>query len=116
MLPLLLNFLFLIAQEKNEKKNNEDRKEVVFDYKTKGIMVTIGKHNGVAILKGFEIQGFIAWWIWRVYYLSRLPILQKKIRVMADWILDLLFKRDVTMLKSFIEIKEEEILRKNTAH
>lgn len=95
-------------KNKEKKNNNEDGKEVVFDYKTKGIMVTIGKHNGVAILKGFEIQGFIAWWIWRVYYLSRLPTLQKKIRVMADWILDLLFKRDVTMLKSFIEIKEEQ--------
>jgi hypothetical protein len=40
--------------------------------------------------------------------LANLPTLQKKIRVMADWTLDFFFKRDVTMLKSFVEEMEEE--------
>ncbi len=42
-----------------------------------------------------------------MYYLANLPTLQKKLRVMADWTLDIFFKRDVTMLKSFIEEREE---------
>jgi hypothetical protein len=36
-------------------------------------------------------------------YLANLPTLQKKLRVMADWTLDIFFKRDVTMLKTFLE-------------
>jgi NADH dehydrogenase FAD-containing subunit len=80
----------------------------VFDYKTKGMMASIGKRNGIGSILGLEVQGFLAWWIWRTYYLANLPTLQKKIRVMADWTLDIFFKRDVTMLKSFVEEKEEQ--------
>jgi NADH:ubiquinone reductase (H+-translocating) len=80
----------------------------VFDYKTKGMMASIGKRNGIGSILGLEVQGFIAWWIWRTYYLANLPTSQKKIRVMADWTLDIFFKRDVTMLKSFVEEKEEQ--------
>lgn len=51
------------------------------------------------------IQGFLAWWIWRNYYLVNLPTLQKRVRVLSDWALDIFFKRDVTMLKTLAEEK-----------
>ncbi len=76
-----------------------------FNYKTKGIMALIGKRNGVGVLYGYKIHGFIAWWLWRMYYLGNLPTLDKRVRVMVDWIIDLLFKRDVTRLKIFSESK-----------
>ena len=79
------------------------RNKKVFDYKTKGMMASIGKRNGVGAILGLEVQGFLAWWIWRSYYLANLPTLQKKLRVMADWTLDIFFKRDVTMLKTILE-------------
>jgi NADH dehydrogenase len=79
------------------------RNKKVFDYKTKGMMASIGKRNGVGAILGLEVQGFLAWWIWRSYYLANLPTLQKKLRVMADWSLDIFFKRDVTMLKTILE-------------
>jgi NADH dehydrogenase len=55
-----------------------------FDYMTKGVMAEIGKRTGVGDLLGFKVHGFIAWWIWRSYYLSDLPTIQKKLRVMGD--------------------------------
>ena len=81
----------------------DEREE--FDYKTKGTMASIGKRTGVGNLLGIQVQGFLAWWIWRNYYLANLPTIQNKIRVLADWILDILFKRDVTMLKTLAEQK-----------
>jgi NADH dehydrogenase len=87
-------------EEKMEKKE-------VFDYKTKGMMASIGKRTGVGNLMGIQIQGFLAWWIWRNYYLANLPTLHKKIRVLVDWIIDIFFRRDVTMLKTLAEIKRE---------
>jgi NADH dehydrogenase len=83
----------------------EDRK--IFDYKTKGMMASIGKRTGIGNLLGIEVQGLLAWLIWRSYYLVHLPTLQKKIRVLADWIIDMFFKRDVTMLKTFMEEEEK---------
>jgi NADH dehydrogenase len=93
----------------------ENRK--IFDYKTKGMMASIGKRTGIGNLLGIEVQGLLAWLIWRSYYLVHLPTLQKKIRVLADWILDIFFKRDVTMLKTLMEEEEKEKgEEKNTDH
>lgn len=38
-----------------------------------------------------------------MYYLTNLPTLQKKLRVMDDWTWDIFFKRKVTMLKTILE-------------
>ena len=91
-----------------------DRK--TFDYKTKGMMASIGKRTGIGNLLGIEVQGILAWLIWRGYYLVHLPTFQKKIRVLADWILDIFFKRDVTMLKTLIEEEEKAKEVKNSDH
>jgi len=66
-------------------------------------MASIEKRTGVGSLIGTQVQGFLAWWIWRNYYLAGLPTLHKKIRVLVDWIIDMLFRSDVTMLKTFSE-------------
>jgi NADH dehydrogenase FAD-containing subunit len=89
------------------------RKKKTFDYKTKGMMASIGKRNGVGEILGLEIQGFLAWWIWRMYYLVNLPTLQKKLRVTADWTLDIFFKRDVTMLKTILEDERNTGFKQN---
>ena len=79
-----------------EGKRKKKRK---FDYKTKGMMAEIGKRAGVAELFGFKIHGFVAWWLWRTFYLSNLPTIKKKLKVMGDWTADLLFKPDVSMVR-----------------
>ena len=87
-----INLICTIKNQLNAKKT--------FDYKTKGVMTLIGKRNGVGILLGYKVQGFTAWWFWRSYYLMNLPTVDKKLRVMVDWFIDLFFKRDVTRLKT----------------
>ncbi|HZD34930.1 MAG TPA: NAD(P)/FAD-dependent oxidoreductase [Nitrososphaeraceae archaeon] len=80
-----------------------DRKGEKIDYQTKGIMALIGKRNGVGVVFGYKVHGILAWWLWRMYYLDNLPSIEKRFRVMIDWIIDLLFKRDVTRLKVISE-------------
>jgi NADH:ubiquinone reductase (H+-translocating) len=79
--------------------SHDKKGKKVFDYRTRGVMALIGRRNGVGILFGLRVHGFIGWCIWRLYYLSTLPTMQKKLRVMVDWFIDLFFKRDVTRLK-----------------
>ena len=88
--------------------------KIAFDYKTKGVMALIGKRNGVGILFGHKVHGFTAWWLWRSYYLGNLPTLEKKLRVMADWVIDLFFKRDVTRVKTVTEERFMEASAKHT--
>jgi NADH dehydrogenase len=66
-----------------------------FSFKTIGLLASIGRRTGVARIFGFNFSGFLAWWMWRTVYLSKLPGLDKKIRVAFDWTLDLLFPKDV---------------------
>ena len=101
------NLISTIMGEENRKK--------AFDYKTRGVMTLIGKRNGVGILLGYKVHGFTAWWFWRSYYLSNLPTVEKKLRVMVDWFIDLFFKRDVTRLKTPFEemaIRSNEYMSK----
>ncbi len=94
-----------------DMKDNEKRKEIIesdkkeFSYKTRGIMATIGKRNGVAMIFGHSINGIFAWGIWRFFYLTHLPTLENKIRVMVDWTVDLIFGTNLTRLKSPVDTK-----------
>ena len=67
---------------------------VRFDFRTIGQLAAIGKRTGVARVAGVNFSGFFAWWLWRTVYLSKLPRLEKKIRVAIDWTLDLVFSKD----------------------
>jgi NADH dehydrogenase len=51
-----------------------------FDFSTIGQLATIGRRTGVANILGINFSGFIAWWLWRTIYLSKLPRFEKKLR------------------------------------
>ena len=67
---------------------------VRFRFRTIGQLAAIGRRTGVARVFGVNFSGFFAWWLWRTIYLSKLPRLEKKIRVAIDWTLDLVFAKD----------------------
>ena len=66
-----------------------------FDFTTIGQLAAIGKRTGVARIFGMNFSGFIAWWLWRTIYLSKLPGFDRKVRVALDWTLDLFFSKDL---------------------
>lgn len=70
-----------------------------FAYKSRGQLALIGERTGVADIMGHQFSGFFAWFLWRTYYLMQVPLLEKRIRVMMDWTLDLFFERDLVQLQ-----------------
>lgn len=70
------------------------------DFKFTGIgeLAAIGHHQAVAEVFGMQFSGFFAWWMWRTVYLSKLPGIQRKLRVLFDWTFDLFFPRDINLL------------------
>jgi NADH dehydrogenase len=77
-----------------------DKKQ--FDFSTIGQLAAIGRRTGVANIFGVKFSGFLAWWLWRTIYLSKLPRFEKKLRVAFDWTLDLIFSKD---LVQFLDIR-----------
>ncbi|HYN14668.1 MAG TPA: NAD(P)/FAD-dependent oxidoreductase [Terriglobales bacterium] len=81
-----------------------------FSFATIGQLAAIGRRTGVANILGFNFSGFIAWWLWRTIYLSKLPRFEKKLRVALDWTLDLVFSKDFVQYLTFRapSVSEEE--------
>jgi NADH dehydrogenase len=71
-----------------------------YDYRTRGLAVTLGKWKGAAQVGGIAFRGAPAWWMGRSYHLLMMPGFGRKSRVVADWTLGLLFPRDVSQLGS----------------
>jgi NADH:quinone reductase (non-electrogenic) len=71
-----------------------------FAFTTLGQLAAIGRRTGVARVFGVNFSGFVAWWLWRTIYLSKLPRLEKKVRVALDWTLDLLFTKDFVQFQT----------------
>jgi hypothetical protein len=66
------------------------------------MMAEIGERYGVARIYGMKFHGFIAWWLWRTFYLWNMPTTSKRLKVMGDWASDLFFSPDVAMIKRFV--------------
>jgi NADH dehydrogenase len=71
-----------------------------FRFKTIGLLASIGHRTGVAKVFGIKFSGFVAWWLWRTIYLSKLPRLEKKVRVALAWTLDVLFPKDLVQFQT----------------
>ncbi len=69
-----------------------------FRFKLLGLLAAIGRRVGVAEILGMRFSGFIAWWLWRGIYLSKLPGLQKKVQVAIAWMLDVVFSKDLVQI------------------
>ena len=80
----------------NIKQAIENKEKKKFEYKWKGQSAIIGKHYGIAEVMGMRITGFWAWILWRNYYLTKMPNLEKRIRVWIDWNIDLFARIDIS--------------------
>jgi NADH dehydrogenase len=78
------------------------REKKAFNFSTIAQLAAIGQRTGVANILGVNFSGFVAWWLWRTIYLSKLPRFEKKLRVAFDWTLDLVFSKD---LVQFLDIR-----------
>ena len=78
------------------------REKKAFNFSTIAQLAAIGQRTGVANILGVNFSGFVAWWLWRTIYLSKLPRFEKKLRVAFDWTLDLIFSKD---LVQFLDVR-----------
>jgi NADH dehydrogenase len=73
-----------------------------FQFASRGALCVVGHHTACAELTipfsggtAVRFSGLFAWLLWRGIYLSKLPGLERKVRVLSDWIIELFFPRDI---------------------
>jgi NADH:ubiquinone reductase (H+-translocating) len=72
-----------------------------YGYRMLGQVATLGRYKGIADVLGLRLRGFPGWFVTRTYHLYQLPLVSRKLRVVVDWTVALLFKRDVVELGTF---------------
>lgn len=73
-----------------------------FRFDSLGALCVIGHQTACAELavpfaraRRVRFSGLLAWLLWRAIYLSKLPGLDRKVRVLSDWVIELFFPRDI---------------------
>ena len=69
-----------------------------FKYKTLGVFVDLGRYEAVDTMLGVKLRGFPAWFAARTYHLAMMPGGARRLRLMADWTVGLLFGRSSSEL------------------
>jgi NADH dehydrogenase len=67
-----------------------------FRYRTMGVVAELGQREAVAITLGIRWRGFPAWLIARTYHLLLMPGFGRRLRLLVDWNVALLFGRDAS--------------------
>lgn len=87
---------------KNIRAQIEGRPLRNFHFDSLGALCVVGHQTACAELtvpfarsKSMRFSGLLAWLMWRGIYLSKLPGLERKIRVLMDWSVELFFPRDI---------------------
>jgi NADH dehydrogenase len=80
---------------------------VDYAHKHAGSVASLGLYKGVAQVYGIKLRGFPAWFMHRTYHMSRMPTLNRKVRVVLDWTQALFFQREIVSLESMHTPREE---------
>ena len=70
-----------------------------FGYRSRGMMASIGHLNGVAEVAGVPLTGWLAWLVWRAYYLSQMPSSGRRFRIFFEWFWGMFYPPDITHLR-----------------
>jgi NADH dehydrogenase len=71
---------------------------IEYKHKYAGSVASLGLYKGVAQVYGIKLKGLPAWLMHRTYHMSRIPSFNRKVRVLADWTLAFLLRREVVAL------------------
>jgi NADH dehydrogenase len=78
-----------------------------YEHAYAGSVASLGLYRGVAEIYGIKLRGIVAWFMHRTYHVSRMPTLNRKIRVLADWTGALFFRREVVSLGQLQQPRSE---------
>lgn len=78
-----------------------------YKHKYIGSVASIGLYQGVAHTYGVKVKGWPAWFMHRSYHMAKMPTFNRKVRVVVDWTMALLFQREVVTLGRMRMPREE---------
>ena len=71
-----------------------------FAYTSKGSLASLGMSKAVAEVYGVKLSGTLAWLLWRGFYLQFFPGFAGKLRVLVNWLLNVVTPPNIVQVQS----------------
>jgi NADH:quinone reductase (non-electrogenic) len=78
----------------------EKRELNPFAYTSKGSLASLGMSKAVAEVYGVKLSGTLAWLLWRGFYLSFFPGFAGKLRVLVNWLMNVVTPPNIVQVQS----------------
>ncbi len=95
------------------------QKPAPFAFRPKGSLASIGHYSAVAEVFGLRVSGLPAWFMWRGFYILRLPGFATKLRVTLNWLFDYVLPRNIVQIRAqlpsttrFVRVGKGDVLFK----
>jgi NADH dehydrogenase len=69
-----------------------------YRYASLGEGATLGRDKGIALVLGVQLRGWLAATVIRWYHLRQVPLMSRRLRILADGTISALFRRDIAEL------------------
>jgi NADH:ubiquinone reductase (H+-translocating) len=80
-----------VCAAENIRRLAAARELIPFIYHDPGTMSTIGRNQAVAMVKGVQFRGFLAWLVWLVVHIMQLIGFRNRLVVLINWAWDYFF-------------------------
>ena len=87
----------------NVKAAQDGRPLGPYRFRTLGQVATLGRRKGIADFRGVRLSGLVGWFAARSVHLIQIPGISRRLRVLSDWTLSLLFRSDIVTFAGLIE-------------
>jgi NADH dehydrogenase len=74
-----------------------------YRFRSLGQVATLGRTEGIADIKGVRLSGLPGWLAARGVHLMQVPTASRRLGVVSDWVLALLFRRNLVTLAGLID-------------
>jgi NADH dehydrogenase len=85
---------------RNLRRGIDGRAPQPYRFTGLGNAVSLGHRRAVGAIKGLRLYGFPAWICWRLVFLYFVPTLDRKLRLVLDWMLWPFIGRDIVDMKA----------------
>jgi NADH dehydrogenase len=93
----------------NLRAVREGRQPTEYRFRALGQVATLGRHRGIADLNGIRLTGWPGWMAARAVHWIQIPGSSRRMRVLADWILGAMFRRDIVAFSALGTLRPRQL-------
>lgn len=67
-----------------------------YHYHSRGMLLSLGQWYAAGEIFGITLRGRLMWWVWRTVYLFKFLSWRKRVKIAAEWTINLFYPRDIT--------------------